>query len=391
TKAFIQGGKRMAEPYAPMFPPSSLLGSPHGQRTWMVTHVDTTVMDVSETHPNQDREISKSHLMKLVDAFSGEELAAHRFEGAPNAMCVRELLLHCYARHRRLPAAIVCDHGKEHKNTWLEKACALLGIILIYRPVSDPRKGSPVETTFSTLCRQLLHNLSGNTALLKQARLVTKAVDPRAFTLWSREEIDALLEEYLTLRNNLPRQRKPSPLAISRATDLKFGPAPLPNLSERQVREALMPLVPRFMRKVSKRGTIYCNKHTYHSTELEEFIGEYVEVRSEPLAKGIAPEIVYAHPKGSRRTIECTRNDISGPSADLVAAAKVIDEQTLGPSPYPDVTSAEIAKAKFEAKIVSTEKRMRAKKAERPPPPKVQPPQAIKPSRQFTFTPVSTK
>lgn len=391
TKALIQGGKRMAEPFAPMFPPSSLLGSPHGQRTWMVTHVDTTVMDVSETHPNQDHEVKKSHLMKLVDAFSGEELAAHRFEGSPNAMCVRELLLHCFELHRRLPAAIVVDHGKEHKNTWLEKACALLGIILIYRPVSDPRKGSPVETTFSTLCKQLLHQLAGNTSLLKHARLVTKAVDPRGFTLWSREEIDALLEEYLTLRNNLPRQRKPSPLAISRATDLKYGPAPLPNLSAPQVREALMPLVPRFTRKVSKRGTIYCNKHTYHSRELEEFIGENVEVRSEPLANGIAPEVVYAYPKGRRRTIECTLNDISGPSADIVAAAEVIDEQTLGPSPYDDVTSAEIMKAKFAAKIASTEKRLRAKKAKRQQPPKAQPPQAIQPNRQFTFTPISTK
>jgi hypothetical protein len=391
TKALIQGGKRMAEPYAPMFPPSSLLGSPHGQRTWMVTHVDTTVMDLSETHANQDHEVKKSHLMKLVDAFSGEELAAHRFEGSPNAMCVRELLLHCFELHQRLPAAIVCDHGKEHKNTWLEKACGLLGIILIYRPVSDPRKGAPVETTFSTLCKQLLHQLAGNTALLKHARLVTKAVDPRGFTLWSREEIDALLEEYLTLRNNLPRQRKPSPVAIARATDLKYGPAPLPNLSAPQVREALMPLVPRFTRKVSKRGTIYCNKHTYHSRELEEFIGENVEVRSEPLANGIAPEVVYAYPKGRRRTIECTLNDISGPSADIVAAADVIDEQTLGPSPYDDVTSAEIMKAKFAAKIVSTEKRMRAKKAERPPPPKAQPPQAIQPNRQFTFTPASNK
>lgn len=390
TKALIQGGKRFAEPFAPMFPPSSVLGSPHGQRTWMITHVDTTVMDLSEAHPNQDHEIRKSHLMKLVDAFSGEELAAHRFEGSPNAMCVRELLLHCFELHQRLPAAIVCDHGKEHKNTWLEKACALLGIILIYRPVSDPRKGAPVETTFSTLCKQLLHQLSGNTALLKHARLVTRAVDPRGFTLWSREEIDALLEEYLTLRNNLPRQRKPSPRAIARATDLKYGRAPLPNLSAPQVREALMPLVPRFTRKVSKRGTIYCNKHTYHSKELEEFIGENVEVRSEPLANGIAPEVVYAYPTGQRRTIECTLNDISGPSADIVAAAEGIDDLTLGKSPHDDVTPAEIMKAKFAAKIVSTEKRLRAKKAERPPP-KAQPPQAIQPNRQFTFTPISTK
>lgn len=363
--AYATTGKRGAEPFAPIYPASKAMGSPHGQRNWQSAHVDTSELDLSLAHPDQDTKILKYSVCRMRDPFSGEILAEVYFEGSPNAMTIRELMMDCWRVHGNLPKTLICDWGSEHKNTWFEKSCASLRITIIYRPKSDPRKGAPVETSFSTQCRQLIQNLEGNTQLLQRARLITKAMDPKQFTRWTPEDLILLLEDDLFLRNELTRQRKPSPVAIASAADLKFGPAPLPSFTEKQVRTALLPFVTR-QHKVSKRGTVQCFKKTYHSRELEEFAGQWVNFRSDPDDKSI----IYVIPPRRRRSIECHAIDVSGPTADIVAVAERLDSERLGSGPFENATASDARRAILVDHVDAAEESMgaaqTAKRRQRP-------------------------
>jgi len=128
----------------------------------------------------------------MVDAYDGRALAWVLTSENPSQLTIRALILDCVARHGALPAEIYCDFGSEHKNNWLEITMANLGVILDIRPKSGPRKGGPVESSFSVLCKELIHNLSGNTKLMKQARLVTKAVNPNQFAVVTHFEFPYL-------------------------------------------------------------------------------------------------------------------------------------------------------------------------------------------------------
>lgn len=350
-------GKRGANAFEPIYPTSGVMGSPHGQRNWQIAHIDTSELDVSLAHAEQATKLLKYSVSRMRDAYSGMILAEIYFEGSPNAMTIRELLLECWRLHGRLPKTLVCDWGSEHKNTWFEKSCAALGITINYRPKSDPRKGAPVETTFSVQTRQLLQNLAGNTRLLQRARLLTKAMNPTQFTLWPPEDIVQLLEDDLFLRNELTRQRKPSPAGIAAAADLKFGPAPLTNLSDMQVRTALLPFDTR-PRSVSKRGTVQCFGKTYHNRELEALAGMTVSIRYNPDDQNI----IYVIPPRRRRTIECHVADISGPTADIIAEAQRLDEEKLGSGPFANASASDAHRAILVDHVNAAEKSMRAEK-----------------------------
>ena len=350
-------GKRGAVEYEPIHDAPSVKGSPHGQRDWQIAHVDSTPLDLALAHANQDKEIRKDTLCRMTDPYGGKLLASVTTSGPVNSMRIRDLLWDCWVRNGRLPRIIVCDWGSEHNNAWLQKACAFLTVTLIFREKSAPRKGAPVETTFSTTNRQVIHNLTGTTKLLRKARMVS-SLNIQGATLWTSEDLKELLEDDLTLRNELPRQRKPSPNAIAIATEKKFGPAPILSLSTEQVRIALLPFVDGPKRKVSERGEVRCMGKTYYSDQLVEFAGQHIDLRRDPNK----PDLVYAIPPRGRRTIECPRRDLSGPTADLLEEAKIIDQQTLGMSPFKNVTPAQYARAQITDAVNTAEKSMRADK-----------------------------
>lgn len=354
------GGKRFAIGSEPIHPGTGVMGSPHGQRNWLIAHIDSTPLDLSLTHANQDKEIIKDTLCRMTDPFDGMILASTTAAGAVNAMRIRDLIWDCWRRHHRLPRIIVVDWGSEHNNAWIQKACAFLGITLIYREKSAPRKGAPVETTFSTTNRQLVHNLNGNTKLLKNPRQITKSMDLKALTTWSSEDLKLLLEDDMMLRNELPRQRKPSPQAIAEAVNQKFGAAPLPRLTNEQVRIALLPFVKGPKRIVSQRGTVRVMQKVYHSKELVDFAGMHIDLRDDPED----PNVIYAIPPRGRRTITCHLHDLTGPTADLLEDAKLIDEKTLGPDPFENVSAADLRRTEIvEAVNLAEESQKKEKSA----------------------------
>jgi hypothetical protein len=287
----------------------------------------------------------------MVDAFTGETLAIHRSKGSPSGATIRALILDCLARHNTLPAVIVFDWGSEHRTVWLANSLLRFGVTLQLRPKASPRKGAPVESFFSVIVRELYHNLQGTTVLLQKARMVTKAVDPKQFTCWTDQEMDELLEEYVFLSNNLERSSKPSPISVSEACRNRCGPPPYLSYSQEEVRLALLPYVRGRTRTISERGTIRVGKLVYFDDALRKFAGKDVAVRQDPEPE--SDDVIFVNPPGRERIIECRRIDYGGPSAEIFDEAKRIDQQTLGPSPIPEVSTSVVLHANFVAKIES--------------------------------------
>jgi putative transposase len=354
-KDWCQLGKRGALRSQPFFGDDPILGSPHGHRSWQRAHIDSSPLDLSmDGSPRQ-------WLTKMVDSFDNRVLAFVISDDRPTGLTIRKLLLACVKAHGRLPSEIVCDRGSEHRWGWVKITLASINVLLDFRPTADPRKGGPVEFSLGTLIKELIHNMEGNTKLLKKARLVTKAVDPKQFAIWTPAELFAVLEEYFYLRNELPQREKPSPNSIAIACDRKWGPIPRQVASVEEYGLLLLPLVSRKgVRRVSQRGTIKSGKDIFGirgiQNELIKYAGKDVLVRYVPED----PDTMYAFPRGKRCAIKLIRLTCVGLTQDLVDSATTIDIGTASAAAVADCNEQRVAE--FAAKVVKTEARLSEEK-----------------------------
>lgn len=356
-KDWAKGGKRVAVRSEPYFGDDPIAGSPHGNRSWQRAHVDSTPLDLSQIGGG------RSWLTTLIDAYDGRVLAHLRSDSRVNTERIRELLLLCVKKHGLLPKEIVCDWGSEHRSAWLALALAGLGITLSFRPKSDPRKGGPEESSFAALMRQIINNLEGNTKLMKKARLVTKAVDPKQFTVWTSEEITALLDEYFDLRNELPRENKPSPNSIACACEERWGAMPRQVSSAALLADLLLPFVSNNgLRKVSSRGTIKNGGAIYgvrgSQNPLLKYAGQFVRVRCKPED----PNILIAFPQRSHHAIHLVRLSCRGPISEVVALAEKRDAETMKPATTTEFSTRDQRVATLTTKIIATEERLKKEK-----------------------------
>jgi len=91
---------------------------------------------------------------------------------------------------------LVLDNGKEFHSRALSRVCELYGCSIRYRPSGTPRFGSVVERVFGTTNQQFIHQIEGNTQLMKNPRGVTKSVLPENFAAWTLPELHGALEWY---------------------------------------------------------------------------------------------------------------------------------------------------------------------------------------------------
>lgn len=78
-------------------------------------------------------------------------------------MVIRE----CIKRHGRLPQIFVTDGGKEFSSVYFETLLAIFECTRKVRPPAESRVGNLVERMFFTTNTQFVHNLQGNTQIMK--------------------------------------------------------------------------------------------------------------------------------------------------------------------------------------------------------------------------------
>lgn len=170
----------------------------HGDRPWEYAHLDHTEMDVKLRHSRIKKKKfrRKAWLTLLVDSCTRRTLASHKSFEKPSRVSCMMVIRDCVLRHGRLPDCIVVDGGSEFQSTYFEKLTARYNCDVQWRPPTKPRFGSIIERFIHTLNKQFLHNLLGNTKIMKRARQVTAAVDPDTHAIWTLPLLDEALDKY---------------------------------------------------------------------------------------------------------------------------------------------------------------------------------------------------
>lgn len=358
-------GIKVATQIAHIQQSGSAAPSVHGESVFQVAHMDSSPEDVQPVAGSP-----KSWGALLVDSFSSKILATHRSATRPNGETIRALLVKCFEQHGTLPAIVRYDYGSEHRTNWMKVSLLRIGVTLSHRQKGKPRGGSHAESAFSEILRGFYQNLNGSTTSVRNPRQQTKAVDPKRLTTWTDEELEEKLAEFVALHNSSPKGERPSPDSVELACRQKFGPPPILGESLKALETLLLPYADGRVRKVSARGTIRVGKQNYFSDRLYRFAGKSVQVRV------VSPEVVYALPPNRAASIECKLLTYGRPAQDILDAAHHLDADNRAESHVSGISNAELKHGNFVAGVekLQAEKKAKRRKAKRPQPLEVLPP-----------------
>lgn len=167
----------------------------HGVRPFQYVHIDHTPLDLLVHLPKCGKN-KKVILTLATDAESRRVVGFYlSFEPASYRSCMM-VLRDIVRRHGRMPEMIVVDNGKEFKSNAFKAVCKDYGCNLRYRPAGQPRHGSVLERLFGTVNSELIHNLNGNTQLMKYVRTITKSVRPENFVEWTLPALHGALDYF---------------------------------------------------------------------------------------------------------------------------------------------------------------------------------------------------
>lgn len=268
----------------------------HGERIWHVVHLDHTLLDIQLRHAQTGQVLGRPWATFAVDAYSRRLLAVMlTLDEQPSYRTCMLVLREMVLRFGRLPQTLVVDNGKEFHSTYFQALLAYYGVEVSYRPPGQPRFGDVVERLFRTANTQFIYNLTGNTQLTRQGRLVTASHDPRHLALWTLEELYEALHEwaYETYDQAVHFSLGQSPREVYQDSLTQHGERAFQRLDYNTfVLQALPTPAHGRMRKVQSSGVKV--EHIYYWNDLmyrPDILGTLVSVRYDPFNVGV----VYAY------------------------------------------------------------------------------------------------
>ena len=191
-----RAGSRAAYQHEPMRWEISFTLPRHGDRPFEIAHIDHSCLDIELVDSRTGHRVGKPWATFLTDAFSRRILAVYLTFDEPSYRSAMMVLRECVHRHNRLPELIVVDWGPEFRSIYFETLLARYECSKATRPKAKPRFGSVIERLFGTANTSFIHNLAGNTQVMKNVRQVTKSVDPREQALWTLGTLYARLRQW---------------------------------------------------------------------------------------------------------------------------------------------------------------------------------------------------
>jgi len=165
----------------------------YGSRPLEVAHLDHTELDIELVSARTGRPLGRPWVTFLTDAFSRRLLAVYLTFDPPSYRSCMMTLRECVSRYGRLPQTLVVDGGPDFRSTYFETLVTYYGCEKKTRPGAKPRYRSVIERLFGTANTQFVHNLTGNTQIMKQVRQVTKSIAPREQAVWTLGDLYAYL------------------------------------------------------------------------------------------------------------------------------------------------------------------------------------------------------
>jgi putative transposase len=188
-------GPRAAYPYEPFYLTLDQKTPPHGDFPMQIGHIDHTQLDI-ELFTSTGKSLGRPWATFLTDAFSRRILAIYLTFDPPSYRSCMMVLRECVRRYKRFPQIIVVDGGKEFKGIYFEALLVYCESTKKTRPRAKSRFGSVCERLFGTSSTQLVHNMLGNTQIMKNVRQVTQSVNPKKEGAWTLGEFYPVLCEW---------------------------------------------------------------------------------------------------------------------------------------------------------------------------------------------------
>jgi len=268
----------------------------HGMFPHDVCYMDHTVLNLA-TAGTKGEDLGKPTFSVAIDGHTTKNRAYWVSYDPPSAKVVLLVLRDYVRRNGRLPGILIVDGGREFRSWELKFFCKLFGIDLRHRPAGRPRGGSPVERAMGYTETELIAQLEGNTRAMKNARMVTKSVNPFRRREWTLTALFGALDEFFRIRD----ARVHSTLGVS------------PDEYEKQrIREtgqrshcvvpfdenlmlATCPHTKKRFHKIDRQRGVWADGQFYwHEAFRDVRVNEQVEVRYEPWSSCV----VYVHYRG---------------------------------------------------------------------------------------------
>jgi putative transposase len=178
-------GKRNAYKHEPFYWELELTTPRHGDRPFEICHIDHTELDIELISSRTKVNLGRPWATFLSDAYSRRILGIYLTFDPPSYRSCMMVMKECVHRHGRLPNTVVVDGGKEFHSVYFERLLAAYLCTKKTRPPAKPRFGSVCERLFGSANTNFIHNLQGNTQITRQARGVTKNINPRNLAVWT--------------------------------------------------------------------------------------------------------------------------------------------------------------------------------------------------------------
>lgn len=191
VRRFGHRGAASSKPWAPLDPETA---PPNGQFPGHVAHGDATPADLFCTERFTREGALRPSQWRLVDGMTGKRLGVALHYGEVDEGVVLEAIEDQIRNWGFLSQVYVLDNALVHKTIRLQKFLKLRGCDIVYRKTADGRGGLPVERQFGAINTDLLHNLRGNSQVLRDPRSVDPELDPRRKAVWTIAELASLLD-----------------------------------------------------------------------------------------------------------------------------------------------------------------------------------------------------
>jgi len=168
----------------------------HGERPYHIGHIDHTELDLELKCSKTGKSLGKAWITFFVDAFTRRILSFYLTFDPPSYRSCMMVIRECVKRQGRLPKTIVVDGGKEFGSVYFD---ALLAVYKLSKKVrkGQPRVGSVIERMFGVTNKMFIHNLRGNTQVMKNARQVTPDVNPKGKSVWTLPELAMMMATWV--------------------------------------------------------------------------------------------------------------------------------------------------------------------------------------------------
>jgi transposase InsO family protein len=185
TQALKREGKRAALAVKPFYWVLEPTTPRHGERPFELGHIDHTEFDAGLLCSETDRNLGRAWGTIMMDATCRRFLAVHVTYDPPSYRSCMMVMRECVRRFGRLPGTIIVDGGAEFESIYFETLLARYEVTKMTRPPAESRYGSVCERLFGTTNTRFIHNLEGNTQLMKNVRQVTGSVNPKHRAIWT--------------------------------------------------------------------------------------------------------------------------------------------------------------------------------------------------------------